>query len=134
MPKTSKSGEPIKEELPGTLRRSPKKAQDTFAKAHDSAAEQYGDEERANRVAYAAVKHSFEKKDDHWEPKDHKGPSDPRAANPRARENKGKTYGGVDYYGSTKEELRHRAAELGVRGRSTMTKEQLAEAIARKQK
>jgi cation transport regulator ChaB len=134
MPKTSKSGEPIKEELPGTLRRSPKKAQDTFAKAHDSAAEQYGDEERANRVAYAAVKHSFEKKDDHWEPKDHKGPSDPRAANPRARENKGKTYGGVDYYGSTKEELRKRAAELGVRGRSTMTKEQLAEAIARKQK
>jgi cation transport regulator ChaB len=134
MPKTSKSGEPIKEELPGTLRRSPKKAQDTFAKAHDSAAAQYGDEERANRVAYAAVKHSFEKKDDHWEPKDHKGPSDPRAANPRARENKGKTYGGVDYYGSTKEELRKRAAELGVRGRSTMTKEQLAEAIARKQK
>lgn len=134
MPKTSNSGEPIKEELPGTLRRSPKKAQDTFAKAHDSAAEQYGDEERANRVAYAAVKHSFEKKDDHWEPKNHKGPSDPRAANPRARENKGKTYGGVDYYGSTKEELRKRAAELGVRGRSTMTKEQLAEAIARKQK
>jgi cation transport regulator ChaB len=134
MPKTSKSGKPIKEALPGTLRRSPKKAQDTFAKAHDSAAEQYGDEERANRVAYAAVKHSFEKKDDHWEPKDHKGPSDPRAANPRARENKGKTYGGVDYYGSTKEELRKRAAELGVRGRSTMTKEQLAEAIARKQK
>jgi cation transport regulator ChaB len=134
MPKTSKSGEPVKEELPGTLRRSPKKAQDTFAKAHDSAAEQYGDEERANRVAYAAVKHSFEKKDDHWEPKDHKGPSDPRAANPQARENKGKTYGGVDYYGSTKEELRKRAAELGVRGRSAMTKEQLAEAIARKQK
>lgn len=134
MPKTSKSGEPIKEELPGTIRRSPKKAQDTFAKAHDSAAEQYGDEERANRVAYNAVKHSFEKKGDHWEPKDHKGPSDPRAANPRARENKGKTYGGVDYYGSTKEELRKRAAELDVRGRSTMTKEQLAEAIARKQK
>ena len=134
MPKTSRSGEPIKEELPGTIRRSPKKAQDTFAKAHDSAAEQYGDEERANRVAYAAVKHSFEKKGDHWEPKDHKGPSDPRAANPRARENRGKTYGGVDLFGNTKEELRRRAAELNVRGRSTMTKEQLAEAIARKQK
>lgn len=39
MPKTSKSGEPVEEELPGTLRRSSKKAQDTFAKAHDSAAE-----------------------------------------------------------------------------------------------
>ena len=134
MPKTRKSGEPIKEELPGTIRRSPEKAQRTFAKAHDSAAEQYGDEERANRVAYNAVKHSYERKGDRWEPKDHKGPSDPRAANPRARENKGKTYGGVDYYGSTKEELRKRAAELGVRGRSTMTKEELAEAIARKQK
>jgi hypothetical protein len=40
----------------------------------------------------------------------------------------------VDLYGSTKEELRRRAAELGVRGRSTMTKEELAAAIARKQK
>jgi hypothetical protein len=33
MPKTSKGGEPIEAELPGTIRRSPKKAQDTFAKA-----------------------------------------------------------------------------------------------------
>jgi cation transport regulator ChaB len=134
MPKTSKSGKAKKEELPGTIRRSPEKAQRTFAKAHDSAAEQYGDEERANRVAYNAVKHSFERVGDHWEPKDHKGPSDPRAANPRARKNRGKSYGGVDLYGSTKEELRKRAADLGVRGRSTMTKEELAEAIARKQK
>jgi cation transport regulator ChaB len=134
VPKTRKSGKPIKGELPGTIRRSPKKAQETFAKAHDSAAEQYGDEERAHRVAYNAVKHSFEKKGDHWEPKGHKGPSDPRAANPRARENKGKSYGGVDLYGSSREELRKRAAELGVHGRSTMTKEELAEAIARKQK
>ena len=134
MPKTSKSGKAKQEELPGTLRRSPEKAQRTFAKAHDSAAEEYGDEERAHRVAYSAVKHSYERKDDHWEPKDHKGPSDPRAANPRSRENKGKSYGGVDYYGSTKEELLKRAKELDVRGRSTMTKQQLAEAIARKQK
>ena len=134
MPKTRKSGEPIKKELPGTIRRSPKKAQETFAKAHDNAAGQYGDEERAHRVAYNAVKHSFEKKGDHWEPKGHKGPSDPRAANPRARENKGKSYGGVDLFGSSREELRKRAAELDVAGRSTMTKEELAEAIARKQK
>jgi cation transport regulator ChaB len=134
MPKTSKSGKAKKEELPGTLRRSPGKAQRTFAKAHDSAAEQYGEGERAHRVAYSAVKHSFERKGDHWEPKDHKGPSDPRAANPRSRENKGKSYGGVDYYGSSKEELLKRARELNVRGRSKMTKEELAEAIARKQK
>jgi cation transport regulator ChaB len=133
MPKTGKNGEPVKEELPGTVRRSPEKAQETFAKAHDSAAETYGEGERAHRVAYSALKHKFEKKGDRWVPKGHKGPSDPRAANPKSRENQGKSYGGVDLYGSTKEELRKRAAELGVRGRSRMTKEQLAEAIARKQ-
>ncbi len=134
MPKTKKNGEPVKEELPGTIKRSPKKAQETFAKAHDSAVETYGEGERAHRVAYSALKHTFEKKGDHWEPKGHKGPSDPRAANPRSRENKGKSYGGVDVYGSSKEELRKRAAELGVKGRSTMSKEELAEAIARKQR
>ncbi len=133
MPKTRKSGEPIKEELPGTVRRSPEKAQKTFAKAHDSAVETYGEGERAHRVAYSALKHTFEKKGDHWVEKGRKGPSDPRAADPKSRENHGKSYGGVDFYGSTKEELRKRAAELGVRGRSKMTKEQLAEAIARKQ-
>ena len=39
MPKTSKSGAAKKSELPSTLRKSPAKAQRTFAKAHDSAAE-----------------------------------------------------------------------------------------------
>ncbi len=134
MPKTKKSGEPVKEELPSTLRRSPKEAQETFAKAHDSAVETYGEGERAHRVAYSALKHKFEKKGDRWVEKGHKGPSDPRAANPRSRENRGKSYGGVDLYGSTKEELLKRAAELDVRGRSKMSKEELAEAIARKQR
>jgi cation transport regulator ChaB len=133
MPKTTSSGKPKKDELPGTLQRSPAKAQRTFAKAHDSAAEQYGDAERAHRVAYSALKHSFEKKGDHWEPKDEKGPSDPRAKNPRARENKGKSYGGVDVEGNSKQELYRRAKQLGVRGRSNMSKGELAEAIARKQ-
>jgi cation transport regulator ChaB len=133
MPKTSKGGRPKKEELPGTLKRSPEQAQRTFAKAHDSAAETYGEGERAHRVGYSAVKHSFEKVGDHWEPKGRKGPSDPRAKNPRARENKGKSFGGVDVEGHSKKELYQRAADLGVRGRSTMSKAQLAEAIARKQ-
>jgi cation transport regulator ChaB len=133
MPKTTKGGQPRAEELPGTLRRSPRKAQRTFAKAHDSAAEQYGDEERANRVAYNAVKHQFQKVGDHWEPKGHKGPSDERAANPRARENRGRTAGGVDVIGSSKQELMDRAAKLGIRGRSKMTKQELGEAIASKQ-
>jgi cation transport regulator ChaB len=133
MPKTKKNGEPIKEELPSTIRRSSKEAQDTFAKAHDSAVQTYGEGERAHRVAYSALKHSFEKKGDRWVEKDHKGPSDPRAANPRSRENKGKSYGGVDLYGSTKRELLKRAADLDVQGRSKMSKEELAEAIARNQ-
>lgn len=79
MPKTTKGGAPKKSELPSTLRRSDAKAQRTFAKSHDAAAEEYGSEERAHRVAYAAVKHSFEKVGDHWEPKEKKGPSDERA-------------------------------------------------------
>lgn len=133
MPKTSKSGQPVEEELPGTIQRSSAKAQRTFAKAHDSAVEEYGEGQRAHRVAYSALKHTFEKKGDRWVEKGRKGPSDPRAANPRSRENRGKAYGGVDVYGTTKRELYKRAADLGVQGRSTMSKEELAEAIARKQ-
>jgi cation transport regulator ChaB len=133
MPKTTKGGKAKKEELPGTLQRSPEKAQRTYAKAHDSAVEEYGEGERAHRVAYSAVKHQFQKVGDHWEPKGHKGPSDERAKNPRARENKGRTAGGVDVEGSSKKELMDRAAKLDIRGRSKMTKQELGEAIARKQ-
>ena len=133
MPKTTKGGAPKKSELPGTLRRSSAKAQRTFAKTHDAAADEYGSEERAHRVAYSALKHKFQKVGDHWEKKDHKGPSDPRAKNPRARENKGRTAGGVDVEGSSKKELMDRAAKLNVRGRSKMSKQELGEAIARKQ-
>ncbi len=129
MPKTKK------EDLPDTLKRSPAKAQRTFAKTLDNAHEQYGgDEERAHRTAYAAVKHSFERVDDRWEPKKRKGPSDPQAARGgKAARRGGKTYGGVDVLGNTKEELYERAKKLGVSGRSRMSKKELAEAIARKQ-
>jgi cation transport regulator ChaB len=133
MPKTTSSGRAKQSELPDTLKRSPAKAQRTFAKAHDSAVETYGEGEQAHRVAYSALKHSFEKRGDHWEPKDHKGPSDPRAKNPRARYDEGRTFGGVDVEGNSKQELYERAKRLDVPGRSRMSKEQLAEAIARKQ-
>ncbi len=133
MPKTTSGGEAKQSELPSTLRRSPEKAQRTFAKAHDSAAEQYGEGERAHRVAYAAVKHGFERKGDRWVAKDRKGPSDPRSKDPRARENHGETFGGVDFEGNSKQELYERAKQLGVSGRSRMSKAQLARAIARKQ-
>ncbi|HEY0716721.1 MAG TPA: ChaB family protein [Streptosporangiaceae bacterium] len=133
MPKMTRGGEPDPEELPGTLLRSPKKAQDTFAQAHDSALQTYGDEQRASRVAWGAVKHMFEKVGDRWEYKDHKGPSDPRPADPQASRGRGATFGGVDYLGHTKAELYERAAKLGVRGRSKMSKADLAHAIARQQ-
>jgi cation transport regulator ChaB len=118
------------EDLPGTLQRSPAKAKRTFKKALESAHEQYDSEERAHRTAYAALKHSFEKVGDHWEPKDGKGPSDSRAEGDRRS---GRTAGGVDVEGHTKDELYERAKELGVQGRSKMTKEELGRAIARKQ-
>ena len=126
---------PADEEMPQTLKRSPAKARRTWAKTHDSAVEQYGEGERAHRTAYASLKHSFEKVGDHWEPKEKKGPSDPRSTKTtkEKRQGKGKTFGGVDYYGHSKEELYDRAKELGIRGRSRMSKEQLAEAIAKKQ-
>jgi cation transport regulator ChaB len=135
MPKTTKTGQPRKEELPDTLKRSPAKAQRTFAKAHDAAAEQYGEGERAHRTAFAALKHSYEKVGDHWEPKEEKGPSDPRSTKSTAQKRRGvgETFGGVDYYGHTKNELYERAKKLGVEGRSKMTKKELARAIARKQ-
>ena len=120
-----------KEDLPGTIQRSPEKAQRTYAETLESAHEEYDSEERAHRTAYASLKHSFEKVGDHWEPKDHKGPSDDRARSPRGRS--GETAGGVDVEGHTKEELYDRARKLGVEGRSRMTKKELAQAIARKQ-
>jgi cation transport regulator ChaB len=126
---------PAREDLPGTLKRSPKKAQETYIKTLDAAVEEYGEGERAHRTAFASVKHSFEKVGDHWEPKDHRGPSDPRSAigGKAARDGVGETFGGVDYFGHTKDELYERAKDLGVRGRSKMTKKDLARAIARKQ-
>ena len=124
-----------KEDLPGTLKRSPKKAQRTYAKTLDSAEEQYDSEARAHQTAWSAVKHSFEKVGDHWEEKDEKGPSDPQAKQrgAAARNRPKSTHGGVDVEGNTKQELYERAKQAGVRGRSNMSKAELADAIARKQ-
>jgi hypothetical protein len=126
---------PGRDELPGTLKRSPKKAQEIWIETHDSAVGSYGEGERAHRTAFSSLKHSFEKVDDHWEPKDEKGPSDPRAAEGgrEARAGHGETFGGVDARGHTRDELYERARSLGVKGRSSMDKNELARAIARKQ-
>ncbi|AQT79289.1 cation transport regulator ChaB [Mycolicibacterium litorale] len=127
MPKTTKSGAAKKTELPSTLKKSDAKAQRTFAKAHDSAAQEYGEGERAHRVAYSALKHSYEKVGDHWEAKDAKGPSDARARSggPNA---KGETAEGVDANAS-KKHLLELARRLDISGRSSMNKDELVSAI-----
>lgn len=112
--------------MPSTLKRSPKKAQDTYVKAHDAAVKEYGEGERAHRTAFSAVKHSFEKVGDHWEPKAKKGPSDSKAAG--GRDTKAKTAGGVDANAS-KEHLKDLAKKLDISGRSKMTKSELVDAI-----
>ena len=122
-------------EAPSTLQRSDRKDQRTWEKAHDSAVETYGEGERAHRTAYSALKHSYEKVGDRWEPKDEKGPSDPRAkrSGRAARAGKGETYGGVDAEGNSKEELYERAKRLDIKGRSRMSKREIAKAIGKKQ-
>ncbi|MET9774043.1 ChaB family protein [Streptomyces sp. NPDC006367] len=119
---------PGRQELPSTLERSPEEAQHTWIRAHDSAVEEYGEGERAHRVAYGALKHTYEKVGDHWERKEggRKGPSDPRSARPRQQG--GRSGEGVDEQAS-KEHLYGVAKHLGVAGRSRMTKAELLSAI-----
>lgn len=129
MPKTTSSGRPKQSELPATLQRSSARAQRTFASAHDAAAEEYGEGRRAYQTAYGALKHSFEKVGDHWEPKAGKGPSDAQSAKGGARS--GRQYrsdGGVDA-NSSKSHLYDVARRLDITGRSQMTKRELVGAI-----
>jgi cation transport regulator ChaB len=122
---------PAKEELPATLQRSPKKAQETWSKTHDSAVETYGEGERAHRTAFSSLKHSFEKVGDHWEEKEggHKGPSDEQAAQTGAAARRGgPTAGGVDANAS-KKHLLELARRADIPGRSRMSKEELVEAL-----
>ena len=119
--------------LPDTLRRSPKHAQETFRATLRAAERQYGEGRRAYQTAYAALKHSFEKIGDHWEPKRHKGPSDARSAQHRHGDGGPPPAGGVDVLGHTRAELLARAKQLDITGRSRMNKEELGRAIARKQ-
>ncbi len=121
--------------MPGTLERSSEKAQRTYAETKKHAEAEYGAGERAGRTAYASLKHGFEKVGDHWEAKDHKGPSDEQAAKSgtAAREGRARSAGGVDAKGHSKKELMDRARDLGIPGRSSMNKEALARAIAKKQ-
>ncbi|GAB2737739.1 ChaB family protein [Nocardioides pakistanensis] len=121
---------PAKQELPSTIQRSPKKAQRTWSKAHDSAVDSYGEGERAHRTAFSALKHEFEKVGDHWEPKGRKGPSDKQAKKSTSSGSRkaGKTAEGVDANAS-KSHLYEVAKKLDISGRSKMDKDELVSAI-----
>src|SRR6476469_8444509 len=132
MPEQKRSTATSRTELPSTLERSSKKAQETWLATHEAAVEQYGEGERAHRTAFASLKHSFEKVGDNWEEKDEKGPSDRQAARrrPGARPHRddGDSAGGVNA-NATKRHLLDVARRLDVKGRSRMDKQQLVEAI-----
>jgi cation transport regulator ChaB len=118
------------DELPAPVARSDEKAQRTFKETHDSALDtrnHEGDEQYAHRVAYSALKHSYEKVGDHWEPKDDKGPSDAQAETTGPGQQR-ETRGGVDANAS-KKHLQELAKKLDISGRSKMDKDELAKAI-----
>jgi cation transport regulator ChaB len=116
---------PASEEMPSTIARSDRHAQELWSATYDSAIETYGEGERARRTAFAALKHQYEKIGDHWEPKTEWGPSDEGAT-----DRSGETAGGVDANAS-KRHLYEVAQRLDVPGRSTMSKDELVEAIQR---
>jgi cation transport regulator ChaB len=103
-----------KEDTPSTLERSPDKVQRTYEKTLDSAHDQYNDEERAHRTAWASVKNVAEKQGDHWELKvDGSGGSSGSNDEP------------------SKQELYDKAKELDIDGRSNMSKDALKRAVDR---
>ena len=127
MPKTTKRGKAKQDELPSTLQRSGRKAQQTFAETYDSAMAQYDDERRSYQTAFASLKHTHEKVGDHWEPKEEYGPSDDQAARGN-RDSDLPSAGGVDANAS-KKHLQDVARRLDVKGRSKMDRDELVDAI-----
>jgi anti-sigma B factor antagonist len=68
-PRTGQASMTLNGQLPSTLKRSSKEAQQTFTRALASAVETYGEGDQAFRVAYVEFKRTFEKCGDHWIPK-----------------------------------------------------------------
>ena len=96
-------------------------AQHIYRAAHDSAVSEYGEGERAHRIAFAAVKHEYKKVGDRWAPRAERKAvvaSGSRAISSRE--------------GPTRAELYERAKRLDIPGRSKMTKDALAQAVKRK--
>jgi anti-sigma B factor antagonist len=67
-PKTIRALAPAGQ-LPGTIERSSKEAQQRFARALTRAVQSHGPGDQAVRAAYAEFKQTFEKRGDHWIPK-----------------------------------------------------------------
>ncbi|HVH24247.1 MAG TPA: ChaB family protein [Pseudonocardia sp.] len=132
MPDKHQEAEAMRDDVPATIARSGDKAVRTYKKTLDSAEDSYGDGERAHRAAYSALKHTHEKVGDHWEPKDHSGPSDPQAerSTPQSRGSRQPTAQGVDANAS-KKHLVDVANRLGIEHPERSTKDELVEAIKR---
>ena len=128
MPKSAKKAKtPRDEDLPSTIARSDPKAKTTYSETLASAEASYGgDEARAHRVAFAALKHTHEKVGDHWEPKEENGPSDAQAEG--GLDTHRATAGGTDANAS-KKHLYDLATRLEIKGRSGMDKGELVDAI-----
>ncbi|MFG1830802.1 ChaB family protein [Micromonospora chersina] len=130
MPDKHEQAEQMRDDVPSTVARSDDKAVRTYKKTLESAEESYGDGERAHRTAYASLKHTHEKVGDHWEPKEHKGPSDPQAAlgTPASRDRSRPTAQGVDANASTGH-LEEVARRVGVDDPQNLDRDELVRAI-----
>ncbi|MFR9778959.1 ChaB family protein [Micromonospora sp. MS34] len=120
----------MRDEVPSTVARSDDKAVRTYKKTLESAEETYGDGERAHRTAYASLKHTHEKVGDHWEPKEHAGPSDAQAAQgaPASLDRERPTAQGVDANAS-KRHLDDVARRVGIDNPQGLGKDDLVRAI-----
>jgi anti-sigma B factor antagonist len=73
-PETSRPGLALAGEMPDTLERSSREAQQTFTRALTSAVRVYGEGDQAFRAAYVEFKLTFKKCGDHWIPKQASSP------------------------------------------------------------
>ncbi|MEV0804895.1 ChaB family protein [Micromonospora sp. NPDC050200] len=130
MPDKHEQAEEMRDEVPSTIARSDDKAVRTYKKTLQSAEETYGSGERSHRTAYASLKHTHEKVGDHWEPKQHKGPSDPQAelGTPASRERRRPTAQGVDAEAG-KDHLDEVARKVGIVNPEDLEKGELVRAI-----
>jgi hypothetical protein len=122
--------ERMRKDVPSTVARSDDKAVRTYKKTLESAEDTYGGGERSHRTAFASLKHTHEKVGDHWEPKEHRGPSDPQAAQgaPRAVDRRRETAQGVDV-NARREHLEDVARKVGVTRPEDLGKDDLVREI-----